>query len=353
MSSRGVRSELARKREREAACEKGAQGRSLRSKPESTHLVALDDDDALSLAYLLSRSLEPRHDLPLGHGAAQGGHEELPHFRPRHDPLRDGPPLPSDEANRLRGPRCHEAHSYFSCPQRGRARPCPPSPRVQRFRASTSENLPFLFLSHFLSTAFSRARCGAFDFERFFRNISNPFPPERARREPRSTDRTRMAPFLGPQALTRMHRELRMLETEPPPGVSAWPKDENKIHEVSGREPTALAALSPLADLSGTDYLSNVPRRSARGRDPGPSGHGVRGGILPAQRHRPVKVSAAPTLSCSKDDKNTLWTDSLSISRTLWFARRAGTRSSPPASSSLRRSTTRTSTRREGYASTR
>ena len=162
-----------------------------------------------------------------------------------------------------------------------------------------------------------------------------------------------MAPFLGPQALTRMHRELRMLETEPPPGVSAWPKDENKIHEVSGREPTALAALSPLADLSGTDYPSNVPRRSARGRDPGPSGHGVRGGILPAQRHRPVKVSAAPTLSCSKDDNT--WADSLSlsISRTLWFARRAGTRSSPPASSSLRRSTTRTSTRREGYASTR
>ena len=178
-------------------------------------------------------------------------------------------------------------------------------------------------------------------------------PPSARAERARATDRTRMAPFLGPQALTRMHRELRMLETEPPPGVSAWPKDENKIHEVSGREPTALAALSPLADLSGTDYPSNVPRRSARGRDPGPSGHGVRGGILPAQRHRPVKVSAAPTLSCSKDDKNTLWTDSLSISRTLWFARRAGTRSSPPASSSLRRSTTRTSTRREGYASTR
>ena len=115
----------------------------------------------------------------------------------------------------------------------------------------------------------------------------------------------------------------------------------------------ARCSFPSLAALSGTDYPSNVPRRSARGRDPGPSGHGVRGGILPAQRHRPVKVSAAPTLSCSKDDKNTLWTDSLSISRTLWFARRAGTRSSPPASSSLRRSTTRTSTRREGYASTR
>jgi len=38
---------------------------------------------------------------------------------------------------------------------------------------------------------------------------------------------------LGPQALTRMQRELRMLEREPPPGVSAWPKDENRIHEVS------------------------------------------------------------------------------------------------------------------------
>ena len=191
-------------------------------------------------------------------------------------------------------------------------------------------------------------------FSETFPILSKGLSPPSARAErARATDRTRMAPFLGPQALTRMHRELRMLETEPPPGVSAWPKDENKIHEVSGREPTALAALSPLADLSGTDYPSNVPRRSARGRDPGPSGHGVRGGILPAQRHRPVKVSAAPTLSCSKDDNT--WADSLSlsISRTLWFARRAGTRSSPPASSSLRRSTTRTSTRREGYASTR
>jgi ubiquitin-conjugating enzyme E2 T len=34
---------------------------------------------------------------------------------------------------------------------------------------------------------------------------------------------------LGPQALTRLQRELRMLEREPPPGVSAWPKDENRI----------------------------------------------------------------------------------------------------------------------------
>ena len=66
-----------------------------------------------------------------------------------------------------------------------------------------------------------------------------------------------MATFLGPQALTRMHRELRMLETEPPPGVSAWPKDENKIHEVSGREPTALAALSPLSLTS--PVLTTLP----------------------------------------------------------------------------------------------
>ncbi|QDZ21773.1 ubiquitin-conjugating enzyme [Chloropicon primus] len=29
-----------------------------------------------------------------------------------------------------------------------------------------------------------------------------------------------------------MHRELKMMATEPPPGVSAWPKDENKIHEL-------------------------------------------------------------------------------------------------------------------------
>ena len=38
---------------------------------------------------------------------------------------------------------------------------------------------------------------------------------------------------LGAQALTRMQRELRMLETEPPPGVSAWPTDENRIDKVS------------------------------------------------------------------------------------------------------------------------
>merc|ERR1719353_2665739 len=37
---------------------------------------------------------------------------------------------------------------------------------------------------------------------------------------------------LGPQALTSMQSELRMLEREPPPGVSAWPKDENRIHEL-------------------------------------------------------------------------------------------------------------------------
>merc|ERR1712216_364030 len=37
---------------------------------------------------------------------------------------------------------------------------------------------------------------------------------------------------LGPQALTRLQRELRMLEREPPPGVSAWPKDENRIDAI-------------------------------------------------------------------------------------------------------------------------
>ena len=85
----------------------------------------------------------------------------------------------------------------------------------------------------------------------------------------------------------------------------------------------ARCSFPSLAALSGTDYPSNVPRRSARGRDPGPSGHGVRGGILPAQRHRPVKVSAAPILSCSKDDKNTLWADSLSLSLALSGSRGA------------------------------
>ncbi len=37
---------------------------------------------------------------------------------------------------------------------------------------------------------------------------------------------------LGPQALSRMQRELRMLEREPPPGVSAWPMSESRIDKL-------------------------------------------------------------------------------------------------------------------------
>ena len=64
---------------------------------------------------------------------------------------------------------------------------------------------------------------------------------------------------LGPQALARMNREIRMLEREPPPGVSAWPKDENKINEVRGQRPLF---------FSSVETHPSIHRRRRRRRGP-------------------------------------------------------------------------------------
>jgi ubiquitin-conjugating enzyme E2 T len=62
--------------------------------------------------------------------------------------------------------------------------------------------------------------------------------------------------------LKRLQRELQLLECEPPPGISAWPKDGNKITEIEACTFALSAespALNPLTIQPGIIGASDTP----------------------------------------------------------------------------------------------
>lgn len=60
------------------------------------YLVTFYHDNALPLADLISRRLQPRHNLPFGHSTTERRHKDFSHFGSRDQPLGgEGGPFPS------------------------------------------------------------------------------------------------------------------------------------------------------------------------------------------------------------------------------------------------------------------